>query len=105
MTIPEISVIVPNVVLLFVIVGTVQWLKSTGRIAAADAPGASAICGLVLGLLLGIADQHGPRALIYDGIFGLALGLGATGVFAMAAKVGGSSSSDAFAPRVAGRLK
>lgn len=102
--IPDISTIVPNAVLLFIIVGVVQFLKSTGRIASADAPGASAVSGLVLGILLGIAGGHDLRQLIYDAIFGLALGLGATGGFAIAAKIGGSTTSGAFAARVSRRL-
>lgn len=95
---PDISTVIPNVLLLLIVAGFVQWLKSTGRITSADAPGASAICGLVLGVLLGLAGGHGPRQLVYDGIFGLALGFGATGTYAVASKIGGGSGSPPIPP-------
>lgn len=98
--IPEISAVFPNVLIMFIIVGVVQWLSSTGRLSKADAPGASAVAGLILGVLLGIASQHGFPALVYDGLWGLCLGLAATALYAVASKVGGASASSAFAARM-----
>lgn len=98
--IPEISAVFPNVLIMFIVVGVVQWLASTGRLSKADAPGASAVVGFVLGLLLGLASSHGFPALIYDALWGLCLGLAATGVYAGLAKVGGASASSAFAARM-----
>lgn len=98
--IPEISAVFPNVLIMFIIVGVVQWLSSTGRLSKADAPGASAVAGLVLGVLLGVASSHVFPALIYDALWGLCLGLAATALYAIAAKVGGASASDAFASRM-----
>jgi hypothetical protein len=102
--IPDISAVLPNVLLLAVIIGVVQWLKSTGRLSAADAPGAAAVVGVVLSLLLGVADglaagQVQPEKLIYDLVLGAALGFGSTAIYAVSSKIGGASASQAFALR------
>lgn len=97
--VPEISPVFSNVLVIFAIAGFVQWAKSTGKISSADAPGAAMAAGVVLGLLIGLAAGHGAPTLIYDALFGLVLGLVATGGYAVAAKVGGASASGAFAFR------
>jgi hypothetical protein len=98
--IPEISAVFPNVLVMFIIVGIVQWLSSTGRLSKADAPGASAVAGLVLGILLGVASRHDPLQIVYDALWGICLGLAATALYALASKVGGASASSAFAARM-----
>lgn len=91
MQIPELSPLVSNVILLLVISGAVQLAKTW--MAPEHAPIVAPIIGLVLGVLLGVAGSHAAQSLIVDGVVGLALGFGASGVYVIAGKVGGTSGS------------
>lgn len=102
MQIPELSPLVSNAILLLVIAGSVQLAKYW--MAPEKAPIVAPVIGLVIGVLLGVAGSHAPQALIVDGIVGLGLGFGSSGIYAIAGKVGGvSGSSTLEAARLARR--
>jgi hypothetical protein len=69
------------------VVGVVEALKQAG-LPTKYCPLASILLGGVLAALLGLAYGHTASALAFDLVTGLGIGAGATGIYAVADKVG-----------------